>query len=136
MPGHPAKSMRSNKRCHTTLEMSLLCPQEKPPDNGISSKDDRCTAHWILGLGVGGETQIAVLGEVFNILNHTNFDRFTMNTDLSSPGIVGTVVFTPTSRPAIRSLVREAPGTFGWELSLSGSNWVPVFPDRRRCRWS
>jgi len=34
-------------------------------------------------------------GEVFNILNHTNFDTLTMNTDLSVPNTVGTVVFTP-----------------------------------------
>jgi hypothetical protein len=34
-------------------------------------------------------------GEVFNILNHANFDVFTMNTDLSSPSNVGTVVYTP-----------------------------------------
>jgi hypothetical protein len=45
-------------------------------------------------------------GEVFNILNHTNFDVFTMNTDLSSPGNVGTVSFTPdvaASNPVIGS---------------------------------
>jgi hypothetical protein len=34
-------------------------------------------------------------GEVFNILNHSNFDTTTMNTDLSAPSTVGTVVFTP-----------------------------------------
>jgi hypothetical protein len=45
-------------------------------------------------------------GEVFNILNHTNFDVFTMNTDLSSPGLVGLVAFTPdvaASNPVIGS---------------------------------
>ena len=34
-------------------------------------------------------------GEFFNILNHSNFDTLTMNTDLSTPTTVGTVVFTP-----------------------------------------
>jgi hypothetical protein len=34
-------------------------------------------------------------GELFNILNHSNFDTPTMNTDLSAPSTVGTVVFTP-----------------------------------------
>ncbi len=45
-------------------------------------------------------------GEVFNILNHANFDVFTMNTDLSAPDTVGTVVFTPdvaASNPVIGS---------------------------------
>jgi hypothetical protein len=34
-------------------------------------------------------------GEFFNILNHTNFDTTTMNTDLSSPTSVGTFAYTP-----------------------------------------
>ncbi len=45
-------------------------------------------------------------GEFFNILNHSNFDTPTMNTDLSSPTTVGTVVFTPdvaASNPVIGS---------------------------------
>jgi hypothetical protein len=45
-------------------------------------------------------------GEVFNILNHTNFDVATMNTDLGVPDTVGTVVFTPdvaASNPVIGS---------------------------------
>jgi len=45
-------------------------------------------------------------GEFFNILNHPNFDVFTMNTDLSDPSSVGTVVFTPdvaASNPVIGS---------------------------------
>ncbi len=45
-------------------------------------------------------------GEVFNILNHTNFDVFSMNTDLSSPSSVGLVIFTPdvaSSNPVIGS---------------------------------
>jgi hypothetical protein len=45
-------------------------------------------------------------GEVFNILNHTNFDVFSMNTDLSSPSSVGLVIFTPdvaASNPVIGS---------------------------------
>ena len=45
-------------------------------------------------------------GEVFNILNHANFDVFTMNTDLGVPDNIGTVVFTPdvaASNPVIGS---------------------------------
>ncbi|MGA7574842.1 MAG: TonB-dependent receptor [Terriglobales bacterium] len=45
-------------------------------------------------------------GEVFNILNHANFDVFSMNTDLSSPSSVGLVIFTPdvaASNPVIGS---------------------------------
>ncbi len=38
---------------------------------------------------------LQIRGEFFNILNHANFDTPTMNTDLSSPNTVGTVVFTP-----------------------------------------
>ena len=34
-------------------------------------------------------------GEVFNILNHPNFDLFTLNNDLSVPSAVGTATFTP-----------------------------------------
>ncbi len=33
--------------------------------------------------------------EFFNVLNHPNFDVFTMNNDLSGPATVGTVAFTP-----------------------------------------
>jgi Carboxypeptidase regulatory-like domain/TonB-dependent Receptor Plug Domain/TonB dependent receptor len=39
--------------------------------------------------------QLQLRGEVFNILNHANFDVFTMNTDLGVPDNVGTVVYTP-----------------------------------------
>jgi hypothetical protein len=45
-------------------------------------------------------------GEVFNLLNHSNFDVFTMNTDLSSTTDVGLVRFTPdvgASNPVIGS---------------------------------
>ena len=45
-------------------------------------------------------------GEFFNILNHTNFDVFTMNTDLSTPTDVGLVRLTPdvaASNPVIGS---------------------------------
>jgi len=44
--------------------------------------------------------------EFFNILNHANFDVFTMNTDLGVTNNVGTVVFTPdvaASNPVIGS---------------------------------
>lgn len=50
--------------------------------------------------------RLQVRGEFFNILNHPNFDVFTMNTDLSSPTDVGTVRFTPdeaASNPVIGS---------------------------------
>ena len=39
--------------------------------------------------------KLQLRGEFFNILNHANFDVFTMNTDLSVPSTVGTVVYTP-----------------------------------------
>jgi Carboxypeptidase regulatory-like domain/TonB dependent receptor len=45
-------------------------------------------------------------GEVFNILNHTNFDGQFLNTDLSSPDILGLTTFTPdvaASNPVIGS---------------------------------
>lgn len=45
-------------------------------------------------------------GEVFNMLNHTNFDGLTLNTDLSSPNIAGLAGFTPdvaASNPVIGS---------------------------------
>jgi hypothetical protein len=50
--------------------------------------------------------KLQLRGEVFNILNHANFDVFTMNTDLSAPETVGTVVYTPdvaASNPVIGS---------------------------------
>jgi hypothetical protein len=50
--------------------------------------------------------KLQLRGEVFNILNHANFDVFTMNTDLAVPSTVGTVVFTPdvaSSNPVIGS---------------------------------
>ncbi len=39
--------------------------------------------------------RLQLRGEVFNIVNHANFDGFTMNTDLGAPSTVGTVVYTP-----------------------------------------
>jgi hypothetical protein len=50
--------------------------------------------------------RLQLRGEFFNILNHTNFDVFSMNTDLSVPSAVGTVIFTPdvaASNPVIGS---------------------------------
>jgi hypothetical protein len=50
--------------------------------------------------------RLQLRGEFFNILNHTNFDVFSMNTDLSVPSTVGTVIFTPdvaASNPVIGS---------------------------------
>jgi hypothetical protein len=34
-------------------------------------------------------------GEFFNVLNHPNFDAFSLNNDLSVPSAVGTAIFTP-----------------------------------------
>jgi hypothetical protein len=50
--------------------------------------------------------RLQLRGEFFNILNHSNFDVLTMNTDLSAPSTVGTVIFTPDvgeSNPVIGS---------------------------------
>jgi hypothetical protein len=50
--------------------------------------------------------RLQIRGEFFTILNHPNFDVFTMNTDLSDPTSVGTVVYTPdeaASNPVIGS---------------------------------
>jgi hypothetical protein len=50
--------------------------------------------------------RLQIRGEFFNILNHANFDVFSMNTDLSDPTSVGTVIFTPdvaASNPVIGS---------------------------------
>jgi len=57
---------------------------------------------WRLYESVG----LQLRGEFFNILNHSNFDVFTMNTDLSASSSVGTVIFTPdvaASNPVIGS---------------------------------
>ncbi len=50
--------------------------------------------------------RLQLRGEFFNLLNHSNFDVLTMNTDLSAPSTVGTVIFTPDvgeSNPVIGS---------------------------------
>ena len=44
---------------------------------------------------LGERVKLQLRGEVFNLLNHANFDVFTMNTDLGFPESVGTVVYTP-----------------------------------------
>ena len=52
------------------------------------------------------QVRLQLRGEFFNILNHSNFDVLTMNTDLSTPSSVGTVAFTPdvgASNPVIGS---------------------------------
>jgi len=54
----------------------------------------------------GERVAMQMRGEFFNVLNHPNFDVWTMNTDLSSPSDVGTVRFTPDvgmSNPVIGS---------------------------------
>ncbi|MFZ0808374.1 MAG: TonB-dependent receptor [Candidatus Sulfotelmatobacter sp.] len=55
--------------------------------------------NWDMGLyktfRLGERFKLQLRGEMFNILNHANFDVFTMNTDLSVPSTVGTVVYTP-----------------------------------------
>jgi Carboxypeptidase regulatory-like domain/TonB dependent receptor len=67
-------------------------------------------ANWDFSLSkiwkLNERVKVQFRGEVFNILNHSNFDVFTMNTDLSSPSTVGLVVFTPdvaASNPVIGS---------------------------------
>jgi len=54
-------------------------------------------ANWDFSLSkmfrLGERVKLQVRGEVFNILNHTNFAG--LSTDLSSPTTVGTVVYTP-----------------------------------------
>jgi Carboxypeptidase regulatory-like domain/TonB dependent receptor len=67
-------------------------------------------ANWDFSLSkvwkLNERVKVQFRGEVFNILNHTNFDVFTMNTDLSSPFTAGLVVFTPdvaASNPVIGS---------------------------------
>ena len=67
-------------------------------------------ANWDFSLSkmwkINSRVNLQFRGEVFNILNHSNFDVFTMNTDLSSPSSVGLVVFTPdvaASNPVIGS---------------------------------
>jgi hypothetical protein len=43
----------------------------------------------------GERIQMQLRGEFFNILNHPNFDVFTLNNDVSVPSSVGTTIFTP-----------------------------------------
>jgi hypothetical protein len=54
-------------------------------------------ANWDFSLSkmfrIGERVKFQLRGEVFNILNHTNFAG--LSTDLSSPNSVGTVVYTP-----------------------------------------
>ncbi len=55
--------------------------------------------NWDMGLSkvfrLGERFKLQLRGEMFNVLNHANFDVFTMNTDLSVASTVGTVVYTP-----------------------------------------
>ncbi|MGA2360041.1 MAG: carboxypeptidase regulatory-like domain-containing protein [Terriglobales bacterium] len=44
---------------------------------------------------VSDRISLQLRAELFNILNHANFDTQTMNTDLSIPNTVGTVIYTP-----------------------------------------
>lgn len=43
----------------------------------------------------GERIQMQLRGEFFNILNHPNFDVFTLNNDVSVPSSVRTTIFTP-----------------------------------------
>jgi hypothetical protein len=87
-----------------------------PPDAGTQGNMGRnifrgpAFANWDFSLAkvwkLNERVKLQFRGEVFNILNHANFDVFTMNTDLSSPSSVGLVIFTPdvaSSNPVIGS---------------------------------
>lgn len=55
---------------------------------------------------LGEKLSLQLRAEVFNILNHPNFDVFTMDNDLADTGTVGRVLFTPDigeSNPVIGS---------------------------------
>ncbi len=76
-----------------------------PPDSGTQGTMGRNIfrgpnfTNWDMSLSkvwrLHEQVRLQIRGEVFNILNHANFDVFTMNTDLSVPSTVGTVVYTP-----------------------------------------
>ena len=55
--------------------------------------------NWDFGISkiwrLGERVKMQVRGEFFNLLNHPNFDIFSINNDLFSPSHVGTVTFTP-----------------------------------------
>jgi len=58
---------------------------------GLHTWDFSITKMWKFG----DRVQMQLRGEFFNILNHPNFDVTSMNTDLSVPLSVGTVIYTP-----------------------------------------
>jgi hypothetical protein len=58
---------------------------------GLHTWDFSITKMWKFNERV----QMQLRGEFFNILNHPNFDVTSMNTDLSVPASVGTVIYTP-----------------------------------------
>ena len=44
---------------------------------------------------INDRLSLQLRAELFNILNHTNFDTITINNDLSIPNTAGTVIYTP-----------------------------------------
>jgi hypothetical protein len=59
-------------------------------------------------------------GEFFDILNHPNFDAFSLNNDLSVPAAVGTAIFTPDLGSASNPVL----GTGGSRHAQSGAKVI------------
>jgi hypothetical protein len=110
-PNNPGAQQLLNYGCYVSGNTVIT-----PPDPGTQGDMHRnifrgpAYANWDFSLSkiwkLNEHVNLQFRGEVFNILNHSNFDVFTMNTDLSSPSSVGLVIFTPdvaASNPVIGS---------------------------------